>query len=481
MNSNNIRLHSIFILLISLNIIIIHTKEPSEMLTIPLKLINTSFEKYPSSTNKTGIIEEVKIKTIFGTKKIIRLKEELSDISGNVTKGGNTLFVAPINIGGQDFNVVLDTGSVNLWVPKVGSKDKATLEHHYDPKKSSSSSSTSETFEITYGTGSTKGNYYSDYATFISGTANNLLFGAANETNFDVPGADGIMGLARDYNKYMYSAIWTLNTKGYIPNKSFSFKYLGDKDVEMYIGGEHPDFKDINHTASCQLLEQSVYDNLLWTCKLYTFGLVSNDGTKKETVSCGYNFLFDTGSNVMRMPKETLNDLLPKLTPFGCTKMTESKIDYIICPKDSENKYPNVQIEVGDHYFIIDGNEIFRKIDEKNGQLRVQFMEVQISLIGQPFFRLFHTKFDHENKVLKFHTKNESIMIYSSAKPKDDKARHFDPDNIVANWLNENSIKIIAAVAVCVAALFVVIIIVKCGKKACCKKDKKRINVENNV
>ena len=49
------------------------------MLTIPLKLINTSFEKYPSSTNKTGIIEEVKIKTIFGTKKIIRLKEELSD------------------------------------------------------------------------------------------------------------------------------------------------------------------------------------------------------------------------------------------------------------------------------------------------------------------------------------------------------------------------------------------------------------------
>ena len=109
---------------------------------------------------------------------------------------------------------------MNLWVPKVGSKDKATLEHHYDPKKSSSSSSTSETFEITYGTGSTKGNYYSDYATFISGTANNLLFGAANETNFDVPGADGIMGLARDYSKYMYSAIWTLNTKGYIPNKN---------------------------------------------------------------------------------------------------------------------------------------------------------------------------------------------------------------------------------------------------------------------
>ena len=396
------------------------------MITIPLKLVNTSFEKYAVPNNPNQNIEETKIKTIFGTKIIRRVKEELIDIKGNITKGSNSLFVAPIKIGGQDFNVVLDTGSVNLWVPKVGSKDQANLTNHYDPQKSSSAIPTTETFEITYGTGSTKGNYYSDYATFITNAAYNLLFGAATETNFDVPGADGIMGLARDYKTYMYSPLWTLNAKGYIDSKSFSFKYLGDDKVEMYMGGEHPDFNNTENTASCQLLSQSVYDNLLWTCKLYSLGFLNADFSKNVTVSCGYNFLFDTGSNIMRLPKDTLTgkDVFDPMT-----------------------------------------NSDFKK-------LRIQFMEVQISLIGQPFFRYFHTKFDHENKILKFYTENKESMIYSYAKPNDDKAKHFDPDNIVNSWLNENTIKIIAIVSVCVGAILIIVIIIKCGKKSCCKKNK---------
>jgi hypothetical protein len=48
------------------------------MITIPLKLVNTKFEKY--SVPK---IEETKVKTIFGTKIIRRVKEELKDISGD--------------------------------------------------------------------------------------------------------------------------------------------------------------------------------------------------------------------------------------------------------------------------------------------------------------------------------------------------------------------------------------------------------------
>ena len=115
------------IILISFCFISLRAREPSKMITIPLKLVNTSFEKYAVPNNPNQNIEETKIKTIFGTKIIRRVKEELIDIKGNITKGSNSLFVAPIKIGGQDFNVVLDTGSVNLWVPKVGSKDQANL------------------------------------------------------------------------------------------------------------------------------------------------------------------------------------------------------------------------------------------------------------------------------------------------------------------------------------------------------------------
>ena len=465
-----LRLNFIFILIISLCFFSFKAKEPSQMITIPLKLVNTTFEKYPHS------IEEVPVKTIFGTKIIRRIKEELNDISGDISKVKSSLFVAPIKIGGQDFDVVLDTGSINLWVPKIGSKDKANLTHHYDPKKSSASSSTSETFEITYGTGSTKGNYYSDYCTFISNAAYNLLFGAASETNFDVDGADGIMGLAKDYSRYMYSAIWTLKAKGYIDNKSFSFKYLGDNKVEMYIGGEHEDFKDIDNTGTCQLLHKSVYDNLLWTCKLYNFGLINDNFSLNATVFCGYNFLFDTGSNIMRLPFSTFDLLMKQVSIFSCEGMTDGDVKYIKCPKDELNKLPNMYIEVGDHFFILNSteNNLYEEIngEERYKRLRIQFMDVQISLIGQPFFQIFHTKFDYENNILKFHTDKAKNMIYSYAKKNDDEADHFDPDGIITNWLNEDTIKIIAAVSICVAVLFIVIIFVKFGKSCCKKKHK---------
>ena len=465
-----LRFNFIFILIISLCFFSFKAKEPSQMITIPLKLVNTTFEKYPHS------IEEVPVKTIFGTKIIRRIKEELNDISGDISKVKSSLFVAPIKIGGQDFDVVLDSGSINLWVPKIGSKDKANLTHHYDPKKSSASSSTSETFEITYGTGSTKGNYYSDYCTFISNAAYNLLFGAASETNFDVDGADGIMGLAKDYSRYMYSAIWTLKAKGYIDNKSFSFKYLGDNKVEMYIGGEHEDFKDIDNTGTCQLLHKSVYDNLLWTCKLYNFGLINDNFTLNATVFCGYNFLFDTGSNIMRLPFSTFDLLMKQVSIFSCEGMTDGDVKYIKCPKDELNKLPNMYIEVGDHFFILNSteNNLYEDIsgEDRYKRLRIQFMDVQISLIGQPFFQIFHTKFDYENNILKFHTDNAKNMIYSYAKKNDDEADHFDPDGIITNWLNEDTIKIIAAVSICVAVLFIVIIFVKFGKSCCKKKHK---------
>ena len=459
------------ILLFSICILSIKAKKPSKMLTIPLKVINTTFEKYPTSDQANQKVEEVPVKTIFGTKMIRRVIEEPDDISGNISKVTNSLFVAPIKIGGQDFNVILDTGSVNLWVPKIGSKDQAIIAHHYDPSKSSSSSSTSETFEIQYGTGSTKGNYYSDYINFITNSAYNVLFGAATETVFDVEGADGIMGLAKNYSQYMYSAIWTMNAKGYIPEKSFSFKYLENNNVEMYIGGEHDDFSDTKHTATCQLLHKSVYDNLLWTCKLYNFGFLNNDFTRNTTVSCGYNFLFDTGSNVMRLPKETLNSILKQPYYFGCEKTSEGSIDYLICPTDN---LPNIYIEVGDHYFIINSYEVFDKIkgNENYRKLRVQFMDVQVSLIGQPFFMIFHTKFDYENKVLKFHTTDEKAMIYSYAKPNDDEATHFDPDGIVTSWFNEKTVIIIAIVASCIAVIFIIVIIVRCSRKNCGNKNR---------
>ena len=461
---NNQTKLSLFIILLLFGYIT--PKEPG-MIILPLKVLNDSFEKYPIfRETEISIEHQVEVQTPFGPT-IRKLKEV---ISGTIQILDCRLFAAPITIGTnsnpQNFNVILDTGSINLWVAKIGSNDVHKIDNHFDPSLSPSATRTSETFTVQYGTGSTEGNYYSDKVDFISTGNYELKFGAADKTDFNVKGADGIMGLAKRYNSNEYSAIFTLYAKKFIPNKSFSFKYLNEKEVEMYLGEEHSDFSNENNTAQCQLLHKTTYDNLLWTCKLYKFGFLSEDMERNVTSPCGYNFLFDTGSNIMILPLETLENISRNLSQFNCTVATTSNGQQIFCT-NSKN-LPNVYIEVGNHYLILDKEKMFSLVKLEDGRtgylLEAVFRDSNMPIMGQRFFQLFHTKFDLENKVLKFYNENQEKIIYSYEKPYDDEARTFGYDTDI-DFLNPETMKIIAAVAIVVALLVVLCCIYKCCKK----------------
>lgn len=461
---NNQTKLSLFIILLLFGYIT--PKEPG-LITLPLKVLNNSFEKYPIlRETEISIEREVEEQTPSG--RIIRKLKEVT--SGTIKILDCRLFAAPITIGTntdpQKFNVILDTGSVNLWVAKVGSEDAYPITNHFDPNLSPTSSRTSETFKVQYGTGSTEGNYYSDKVNFISTGNYELKFGAAVKTDFNVNGADGIMGLAKRYTTNDYSSIFTMNTKGRITSKSFSFKYINDKEVEMYLGDEHSDFSNENNTAQCQLLHKTTYDNLLWTCKLYKFGFLSNDAKKNATSSCGYNLLFDTGSNIMILPIETLDNLKSNLTQFNCSEAETANGKQIFCSK--EELLPNIYIEVGNHYLILDSKKMFSNFEMSDGRrgyiLDAVFKDSNMPIMGQRFFQLFHTKFDYEGKVLKFYNENSEKLIYSYEKPYDDEARTFGYDTDI-DFFNPDTIGIIVAVAVAIAVLVVFCFIFKCCKK----------------
>ena len=289
------------------------------MIKIPLKVVNSTFEKYPIPRNINFTVEkEEKVKTIFGTR-IRRLKEEHK---GTVNILDCKLFAAEVVIGGQNFDVILVAGSVNLWVPLNNSTDKYIINRHYIP--TSTAIKTSEKFEIKYGTGSTQGYYYIENIRFVTDYTHRIKFGAASKTNFHVEGAHGIMGLAKKYNGKDYSLIWTLYSNQEIANKSFSFKYVDDDLVDMYLGTEHEDFKNTGQTANCSLLDKSSYDILLWTCKLHSFGLINKNNIINSTVDFGYNFLFDTGTNTMILPYFLLEKLKRNLDlrNFNCSEGT---------------------------------------------------------------------------------------------------------------------------------------------------------------
>ncbi|XP_009878420.1 PREDICTED: pepsin A-like [Charadrius vociferus] len=116
--------------------------------------------------------------------------------------GRRNEYFGTISIGtpAQEFTVVFDTGSSNLWVPSVYCSSPACTNHNrFNPADSSTFISTNETLYIAYGTGSMSGVLGYDTVTVADIEVINQIFGLA-ETE---PGAffyytpfDGILGLA---------------------------------------------------------------------------------------------------------------------------------------------------------------------------------------------------------------------------------------------------------------------------------------------
>ncbi|ELV10247.1 Pepsin A [Tupaia chinensis] len=111
-------------------------------------------------------------------------------------------YFGTIGIGtpAQEFTVIFDTGSSNLWVPSVYCSSPACSNHNrFNPQQSSTYQATSQTVSIAYGTGSMTGILGYDTVQ-VGGIADtNQIFGLS-ETE---PGSflyyspfDGILGLA---------------------------------------------------------------------------------------------------------------------------------------------------------------------------------------------------------------------------------------------------------------------------------------------
>ncbi|XP_010136881.1 PREDICTED: embryonic pepsinogen-like, partial [Buceros rhinoceros silvestris] len=99
----------------------------------------------------------------------------------------------------QDFTVVFDTGSSNLWVPSISCSSLACQNHQtFNPSQSSTYRSTGQNLSIHYGTGDIEGIVGSDTVTVASLVDTNQLFGLSTTE----PGQffvhvrfDGILGL----------------------------------------------------------------------------------------------------------------------------------------------------------------------------------------------------------------------------------------------------------------------------------------------
>ena len=124
-----------------------------------------------------------------------RWTKQMKDLSqrqlrGDIGKGesesikdyANAQYYGSISIGSppQSFEVIFDTGSSNLWVPKVGCTHCGnpyfgTPKAKYDHIKSTSYQADGKDFEIMYGSGSVSGYFSEDDGMWISIRGRNII------------------------------------------------------------------------------------------------------------------------------------------------------------------------------------------------------------------------------------------------------------------------------------------------------------------
>ena len=399
------------------------------LIELPIVQIKPSnIPKYPDFHPNTEIPEYIRDKILKknnNSEKDIIKNNKLFSSSGKVKIITNILFIIDMKIGSnkQLFNLIVDTGSSIAWVPKINSYDLYSLLHHYDPSLSSTSEKKDENpFEIVYGSGSVEGDYYSDQLSYIEDKQFRMDFGAAYTTNFNVPGADGILGLSRIYDDYDKSFI-TMMCKAHVTeSKIFSVK-LGLNSIKNLTGtfyiGKHDDFSKDN-VVSCELNNDNYYDINYWACDVLSFTMINTMNNVEVISEKKVSVIFDTGTNAIFLPYAYLLDIITQLEDMYCyikkyTVIFQPDRYQIIC----FDYIPDFKLNIGGHTFILQGNYFFTY--EKGVYFSDIFFQDSfddggddVFIIGSPFFMIFHVLFDSYTKELFFYPEIEGTIIKGS-------------------------------------------------------------------
>ncbi|CAD2222414.1 cathepsin D [Angomonas deanei] len=212
-------------------------------------------------------------------------------------------FYGEISLGtpAQNFEVVFDTGSSNLWVPASNCSLSCLLKTRYNPSKSSTNQADGRKFEIMYGSGPVSGHFIGDSIT-IGG------FSAPLQTFAGVTDASGL-GLAYAISKWdgICGMGWpSISVEGVEPpmfsitkanpnlRHQFAF-YLSKEtgtDGELVIGGYNKD------RFVGDLVRVDLSTKTYWTVNMTSTTL----GT--EVLSSYVTAIVDSGSSIMVAPTD---------------------------------------------------------------------------------------------------------------------------------------------------------------------------------
>ncbi|GMS91900.1 hypothetical protein PENTCL1PPCAC_14075, partial [Pristionchus entomophagus] len=317
-------------------------------------------------------------------------------------------YVGNITIGtpGQTFEVILDTGSSNLWVPDAtcagGLTNPCAKKHKFESVKSSTWVANGKKFKISYETGDAKGFLGQDTVRF--GTDSTALtvpkctFGQATSIAafFKNDVIDGILGLA-------FQALAVDNVKPpfieavdqkLVQQPLFTVFLENEGNKQNVPGGVYTYGAIDTHNCGPIIAYQPLSSATYFEFKMTSVAIGSYSNSK------GWQVISDTGTSLLAAPK----DITEKIAEAAGAKFEKAYGLYMLPSCNTE--IPDLKLTIGSQaYSIESANMIFPvtankcalAIDEFNGGAFGPSW-----ILGDPFIMQYCNIYDVGNKRMGF-------------------------------------------------------------------------------
>jgi len=307
----------------------------------------------------------------------------------------NMQYYGPVSLGNppQEFQVIYDTGSSNLWVPSTQCGTSCAAKNKYESSKSSTYKANGTKFDIQYGSGPVSG--FTDIDSVHFGTESEVKgveFAEITDATglgqaFTMGKFDGILGLGWDTIsiQHMPTIFKLMLDQKLISEPVFSFK-LGQadkEDGELILGGI--DKSAYTGTMVFEPLTRLGY----WQVKMNS---VSVGGAQ---LASDQSCIIDSGTSVMTGPTEAVEAIAQKI---GAQSIAGKMI--IRCDKEF-----TISFTIGQNEYEFDNTEMTMPIYAGYCLVMILPLDVPSSplwILGDTFMRKYYSVFDYGNKRMGF-------------------------------------------------------------------------------
>lgn len=295
----------------------------------------------------------------------------------------NAQYIGEITAGNppQKFNVVLDTGSSDLWVPHEKCPTLSPLncgaKNVFIPKSSTTNkkleADAKSKFFITYGSGPVSGVFTIDQVTVgKDDVVTDQTFALVEHSSglgalYQKAGFDGIMGLAfpeLTQNPGVNTVVQNLLAQGVIKNHVFSFYVGRDQDGEFAIGGMDKT-KMKKETLNCiDLVEPARYWLAPMSNQVKFGGEVVSSGKNAGIIDSGTSLIYGPKPAVMKMALQLGGTFVPLVNLFMV---------------DCKKKIPDLEFEFGEKPYTVPGKDLLIK-DQTGTKC---FLAISVMMFGE--------------------------------------------------------------------------------------------------